>query len=513
MLATSPPTYYYATTAISPHVRGHIMAVSHPNHNHVAPTPVTLYDGLSQQQARFCVRSSPNVPQQQAQFYVRSPPNVAQQQAQFYVRSPPNVAQQQAQFYQAHFSVRSPPNVPQQQYSFRNDSPSDTSAARISRDPDPYEPWMSVYRSRVATTDALTPQASESERIAALSLLAGEFQVLSTVTALVRRRSNVLTLMNRLPTEILTYIFAILTDVDPPKRISFSSGERIERVYYRRLGWIRVTHVCSSWRQQALANFRLWTNIDAEHTPVWMDEVILRSRQMPLAFSLDIDKFHYNQWNEVRNVVERVLSPAFSLRLSRFHFKIWFEGEMDSLLKMLVNPAPLLEELELRTESPMVSSRDLSTIFASSMPRLRRLALEGWAPSFEDLPYLRNLTSLEIVNARKSSSRPVLVADCLDVLTHSPLLESLILKGIFKSTETTNCARAPVALDRLSMLGLQSTIPELVTFLRGLRVPATSAVEIDFAPSPDGLADLLPLLAPFATADIDRLAITYAKRG
>ncbi|VDC07178.1 unnamed protein product [Peniophora sp. CBMAI 1063] len=55
---------------------------------------------------------------------------------------------------------------------------------------------------------------------------------------------NTLSPLPELPPEILAIIFSFAADIDPHRRVA--------------LGWVRVTHVCKSWRELALSITSLW---------------------------------------------------------------------------------------------------------------------------------------------------------------------------------------------------------------------------------------------------------------
>ena len=59
-----------------------------------------------------------------------------------------------------------------------------------------------------------------------------------------------MTLISRLPFEILAYIFRFLAADEPPVGLDSSPG----KARCTRLGWIKVAHVCSHWREVALQN-------------------------------------------------------------------------------------------------------------------------------------------------------------------------------------------------------------------------------------------------------------------
>ncbi|TFY81928.1 hypothetical protein EWM64_g2087 [Hericium alpestre] len=361
---------------------------------------------------------------------------------------------------------------------------------------------MTMSHSRMLNTQGVTAR-DDAIIDDARSRIDRKLQDITNILILGKKCRNSLAHVSRLPTEVLASIFMILADLDPPMRVARSPGESVESVLYKRLGWIRTTHVCTSWRQQALTRSGLWKNIAVGFTPHWMVELMHRSRPVP--FVLNMSVTNDVERDPVRNVVEVVSTPDTMARLKVLHVKTLFLEYMNSLLDTLVYPAPLLEDLELHTGIYVgSSSRPIpGTAFNSTMPKLRRLALEDCMPSSWDMPYLRNLTSLELTNIRQTTQCLITISDCLEMLSHSPHLELLILKDAFNLSEGRNYDGPPIALDRLSKLNLKCAVPELIQILRTLQVPVTSTVEIGFFGLHDGLSDLIKFLHPFSGAGVN----------
>ena len=90
-------------------------------------------------------------------------------------------------------------------------------------------------------------------------------------------RRNVLVPISLLPPEILAQVFHLLVLEEPP-----FSGER------NLLGWIRVTHVCWSWRQVALDDLTLWAKIRGiPANKKRISEILARSKNAQLDIKLN----------------------------------------------------------------------------------------------------------------------------------------------------------------------------------------------------------------------------------
>ena len=74
----------------------------------------------------------------------------------------------------------------------------------------------------------------------------------------------------RLPPEILDNIYSFRVVVDLPRK--------------QNLGWIKVSHVCSYWRDVALENTNLWTKINLDLGREWVSEMSMSAKQASLVF-------------------------------------------------------------------------------------------------------------------------------------------------------------------------------------------------------------------------------------
>ncbi|VDC04586.1 unnamed protein product [Peniophora sp. CBMAI 1063] len=115
--------------------------------------------------------------------------------------------------------------------------------------------------------------------------------------------NNSLQPADRLPTEVLAYIFSFLPDIYPPM------------ILYNRslppLGWVCILHVCHLWREVARGSGKLWTRIETALGPTWAAEFVLLSGNQ----SIILDKATRSSGRRIRETILRVLENA-SQRLS-----------------------------------------------------------------------------------------------------------------------------------------------------------------------------------------------------
>ncbi|KAJ3988681.1 hypothetical protein F5890DRAFT_1391488, partial [Lentinula detonsa] len=100
---------------------------------------------------------------------------------------------------------------------------------------------------------------------------------------------------------------------------------------------------------------------------------------------------------------------------------LWEDTSMP-IYTLLVDPAPNLVSLTLRTDGKDVTNGILPPIFAGEMPSLKELTLEHF--TIWPTTYFHNLTSLSLSD--QAFSRPTTLG-FLDFLQNSPMLEKLAL--------------------------------------------------------------------------------------
>ncbi|KAI0045364.1 hypothetical protein FA95DRAFT_1476973, partial [Auriscalpium vulgare] len=103
-----------------------------------------------------------------------------------------------------------------------------------------------------------------------------DLQQLLAIKTIIDGRLNALTPIARLPSEILARIFSFAARAEPiPGGYSTSPASK-------RMGWIKVTHVCHYWREVALAHPALWERVSFSIGPEWTEELLARSKGAPI---------------------------------------------------------------------------------------------------------------------------------------------------------------------------------------------------------------------------------------
>ncbi|TFY73861.1 hypothetical protein EWM64_g10151 [Hericium alpestre] len=325
-------------------------------------------------------------------------------------------------------------------------------------------------------------------------MLLTELKAIQHLVTLTVARVNDLSITTRLPVEVLTHVFSILAECDPPSPEPLKGDRSGDKAH---LGWITATHVCRRWRHVALSAPALWTNIGAPQTGPWMDEMLARSKQVPFTLSACITRDH-----KVCDAVLKAVSANYMSRMKDLHLEDIEEGSLDDrrleVLANLKHPAPMLESLTLDdvTKSKILRPH----IFARKMPRLHRFIIRECDGVHWGAPYLRNVTDLEL-----DIGEPFSLAKLLAVLKESPLLENLrIIRGAVSPRERP-LPRGNVSLFSLKTFSLHSCVDTpCVEFLDNLTIPPTARKEFEFKAEN---AEVAPRIISLATSFVKTAGI------
>jgi hypothetical protein len=196
---------------------------------------------------------------------------------------------------------------------------------------------------------------------------------------------NSLVPISVLPPEILARVFHFLV----LKELPFTGRER-----RKKLGWIRVTHVCRHWREVALDNSSLWAKIWAIPTnPKWISEMLARAKNAPL----DVEFKAAANLKSNREAL-LVITPHIS-HTRRLRLHSLFTCHSDFIRGIYSCEAPALEHFELADGGDSTNIfRDLSgnMLFKGHSPRLRMFSISSQAVIPWPLVPRGQLTQLKI---------------------------------------------------------------------------------------------------------------------
>ncbi|KAE9397755.1 hypothetical protein BT96DRAFT_60600 [Gymnopus androsaceus JB14] len=157
--------------------------------------------------------------------------------------------------------------------------------------------------------------------------------------------------------------------------------------------WYSLLHVCRQWRGIIARSPTLWSTIDNTlvedaHNSVAHERYLYRSGGAPLIVYLGVKDTKIR-----RKSLQALLKHVSRFKELHLIADLW-EDSSTPIYTLLVDPAPTLCSLTLRTDGKDVVGGVLPPIFAGEMPRLRELTLEhftSWPTN-----YFHNLTSLSL---------------------------------------------------------------------------------------------------------------------
>lgn len=335
--------------------------------------------------------------------------------------------------------------------------------------------WNQAANARLSALDTLLSSSGPGSTITnCFEQVDEEIVALLSVLASVRTRRNRLPSAARLPPELLAHIFSYL-----------AAWERPRRRAPIKLGWIKVTHVCSRWRQVALDNPMLWTYISFDITYEWYLEMAQRAKLLPLvlqhAYMEQIDEGDSEfMWSHLEQTKELYLADM---------------GSYFAHAYAIATPAPLLEKVQFDHDE--FGCIDLpEDLFDYHAPRLRTAIFRGFNVPLS-LPFLRDLSHLEITLTESHLSsegmRPFIPPEkaFFDLLANMHRLEYLAIEECFPEGRTK---QPIVELPHLSNLTLKGEWIDVGYVLKHIRVPKTSTIHIDsydLSHEDDGFTDVL----------------------
>ncbi|TFY57032.1 hypothetical protein EVG20_g8697, partial [Dentipellis fragilis] len=293
--------------------------------------------------------------------------------------------------------------------------------------------------------------------------------------------------IDRLPTAILTLIFRELIALHHPDHRSAQHNKswalRSTRAVNITLRWLLVTHVSRRWRTMALQIAPLWTTIYADLSAPGTQEMLARSKGLPLDVQIDL-KHAY----AIPDAVAQSMSRTVHLNL-----KVRDAKGLEKPGSFLVIPAPVLETCHL-TFMDDYWWFDLPVgLFAGAAPRLRTLKLDVVKLRWASL-ILSNLVELSVTAhtiTNMSTIPPSHLDELLEALSRMPNLTSLSLidclphvrmadvefRNVIKPGDTPSKV---VRLPSLSTFELRGGATDIAALLPHLSVPATCKIDITY---------------------------------
>ncbi|KZV72339.1 hypothetical protein PENSPDRAFT_751079 [Peniophora sp. CONT] len=368
--------------------------------------------------------------------------------------------------------------------------------------------WSAFIRTRFESGGDL----GHSGRAARLSRLEVELETMQKYFAVAKRHMNACTGAGSLPPEILGIIFSFAQEHWQPTCIYHWEEPRGSppRISYG-LGWIYLTHVCSSWRKAALGTSSLWQTIKCSNLPLSMStDILTRSARLPLR--LYVGSYHKGtSYDEVENW----LSWPILRRTSLLHIEnpsVHREGTQDSegWFAILMQPMPILESLSISSNVDDEPIRLPDDFWTNNRPmltnlRLRNCLLPNWnTPVLSDLITELSLQMKVLYDGDRSLPTTTEVRDIFRRLTS---LKSLSLENFWPRMDLPS----PDPFDFYPTLeyfdftfSMQSSMykTHYTFFWSHFKVPAVTALSIEGHHNWDEDEDnLFRLVEPFLSVD------------
>ncbi|KAI0090449.1 hypothetical protein BDY19DRAFT_940215 [Irpex rosettiformis] len=292
-----------------------------------------------------------------------------------------------------------------------------------------------------------------------------------------------------LPPELLGKIIGYLRDISPlyPRWIHPSTLKAHRNpLWWHRLRWVMVTHVCRALRNVALSHAELWSTISSTGMcESWSLEFLRRSKSAPITLELlrpGVRDPHPERF------LQQIQDPYNICRIRRITTTNTSLLAVAFLQELFEYPAPLLEKLEISRCSGCYARHDDPVVimppncFKSYAPNLREILLEGVSFSWSSFAF-SSLTRLIVKRGRASSNLPSssnwsaqapappteAFADCLRSL---PLLEVLVLQEALPYVPPAGSGLGhSISLPNLQQLRIEDSVSGCAWFLGSLDIP------------------------------------------
>ncbi|KZV62832.1 hypothetical protein PENSPDRAFT_758406 [Peniophora sp. CONT] len=276
--------------------------------------------------------------------------------------------------------------------------------------------WLAAFQALDASLPRYRPTDVGAEKMRAR--LDAEAEGIRLVLSAVNERRNELALPSLLPPEVLARIFSYLVDVYPMK-LDFLHALSLGKDWHKGVGWIYVTHVCRRWRNVAINDSSLWTQLSLTANRPW-HTFLERAKGASLFISGDRTVEH-------PSAIEGLIQ---SIHQHQYHIQELSSGPLHpntlrELVAGLTGPLPRLQKLALGM--PPDSGHPLVSLLphALTAPNLRQLQLSQ--VSFPWGCGSATLTHLHLHYENPASHVPYSFTDISSTLRGMPSLKSLRL--------------------------------------------------------------------------------------
>ncbi|KAF6766254.1 hypothetical protein DFP72DRAFT_866024 [Ephemerocybe angulata] len=283
---------------------------------------------------------------------------------------------------------------------------------------------------------------------------------------------NNTTLAGRLPPEILCMIF-----------LSYRSLIRNGSTPWKdQLIWVRLTHVCQTWRSVALDCLALWSDLCFK-TPRFTELMLSRSKDAPLTVIFDMSTIRLHEERKWNSVLLDALSQTCRLRtvvLVANGPRQFGCVDISSILDKFTGytKLPMLEEFSISGGAKKLHDEFLE----AGATMLKRVQIRACSFNWAHLP-LTNLTHLRLERNTQ------LQQDCLPAqifimkLVRMRTLQVLELVDFLPKDDYPAFGPdeiLPVPLPQLKSLELHDSASAVISFIQMTRIPKAASIVVVF---------------------------------
>ena len=300
-------------------------------------------------------------------------------------------------------------------------------------------------------------------------------------------RRNQQTFIGRIPNEILSLVF-----------VAFVGGHDCLRASVCGPYWFQLTQVCRRWRQVALCDPSLWTHISSQYGN-HITEMLQLSKQLPLKVDIVVT---YGRTFMV-NGLSKILEEA--ARIHTLCLSVPSAVILQSAVDLMVQPAGILDTLELEVSSSLDTWLLPNELFAAKIPRLRRLHLHNCGIRW-DSPLLTNLTDVairlpEYGERVERFSLSVVIGRLRDMPTLRVLRLEYCVISILDGDAASGEPIEPLELPLLEGLHLSDEILTVTSVLGLVRVPCSASISLVCGSSVAEIVDIARLYGTLGRAN------------
>ncbi|VDC04026.1 unnamed protein product [Peniophora sp. CBMAI 1063] len=345
----------------------------------------------------------------------------------------------------------------------------------VGMDVDVEDVWAPLVDARF-NVDSIRATDSNVALKSSLQSLDTELATMQRALSTANQRRNKLTGACKIPAEILSEIFS-LSQVGWAPFVR-TKGQNSAIFNY---GWIRITHVCSYWREVAIQTPSLWTaNIDVYGVPIdFIPLVIQRSRDLPLEVTLGHNREDYEPAE-----LERVVTTWFTADTAAVNGRIrtlsiqCLEEDLGTIATYLQAPMPKLVELVVDIENPdePIVHRLPRTFCPEA--QLIKLRLVDCLPHWDSPLFSATLTHLTLTCFGHPDTTFFPTHERLvGLLSSLGNLEYLDLYDVFPPPSSTNTTiRLPASVKHV-YLEARRAFANCLSFVSTLSLPPSTCVE------------------------------------